>query len=129
MKRSTVAVGLVLGWLGTACGSNTLPGSCSLTLSGAITATTSCHAVAATTASTSGKVSFALEGAATGTTNVIAVSVLFPQTSLQTGTFGSSSGTSVTSAATRSRTVGIPSGRLSLLPGLLIHTRRTACGR
>ena len=29
---------------------------------------------------------------------MIAVSVLFPQTSLQTGTFGSSSGTSVTSA-------------------------------
>jgi len=73
-----------------------VPGSCSLTLSGAVTGTASCQIAAATTASTGGKVSFGLEGQSGGTTFTFAA--VLNETTFQTGTYGSSTGTSVVQA-------------------------------
>jgi hypothetical protein len=88
-----------IGWLGlilctAGCGSNSVigPGTCSVTLSGAITATATCQLAAATSASAAGKVSFGLEGQTGGTT--VTFSSVLNLTTLQTGTYGSSTGTS-----------------------------------
>lgn len=97
MKR---LVGMACATLLTAaCSSDNsiIPGSCSLTLSGAITATSSCQIAAATTASAGGKVSFGLEGQSGGTT--FTFGAVLNETTFQTGTYGSSTGTSVVQEA------------------------------
>ena len=106
MRHATVVAGLVLGLVGVACGSsnNTTPGSCSVTVSGGTSASTSCGLAVATTAASAGKVFFGMSANAGGT--ITAAQVIFNQTSLQTGTYGSSSGTSVTSAAATVATAG-----------------------
>jgi hypothetical protein len=98
MKRSTAAVGLVLGLLATACssGNGTNPGTCSLTVTGGLTVSGSCTAAAAVTGNTNGKVAFAVAANPSG--SIISLLVTLDQTSLQTGTYGSASGTNVVSA-------------------------------
>jgi hypothetical protein len=101
MKRSTAVAGVVLGVLATACGSGTsgggnTQGTCSLAVTGALTASGSCLLAVGSTGVTNGKVAVAVSATLNG--SIISLLVNLNQTSLQTGTYGSSSGTSVLNA-------------------------------